>query len=141
MIRKGLVFYYDWLNQLLKLDDADFKETICAIVRYHRDGELPPAISSVADMAIGFILPQIDRIKEKAENGKLGGRPKKDEAHNGTSSNQVADSYKNIINNEEITEGLSETDVLMQTALDKKRRLDDSYARRHGSSDWAFRTK
>ena len=77
MNKKGLVFYYDWLEQLSVLNDSDFRRVIAAIILYHKTQATPEPINPLADMALGFIIPQIARMKEKGANGKLGGRPKK----------------------------------------------------------------
>ena len=77
MNKKGLVFYYDWLEQLSVLNDSDFRRVVSAIILYHKTQSAPEPISPLADMALGFIIPQITRMKEKGANGKLGGRPRK----------------------------------------------------------------
>ena len=77
MNKKGLVFYYDWLDQLSVLSDSDFRQVIAAIILYHKSQLPPEPISPLADMALGFIIPQIERMKERGANGKLGGRPRK----------------------------------------------------------------
>lgn len=74
---KGFVFYYDWLDQLVKLDRNDVIDVISAMVHFHRDGVEPPKLKGLADMATGFIIAQLRRMKEKGDNGKLGGRPRK----------------------------------------------------------------
>ena len=102
--KKGLVFYYDWLDQLLKLSDKDFRQVITAMVRYHRDNEPPPQLSGMADMALGFIIPQMERMKEKGDNGKLGGRPRKDVAKEDSPCQETEKDTNNDINNEEIPE-------------------------------------
>ena len=77
MNKKGLVFYYDWLEQILKLSDNDLRTVLRAMVEYHKDDVPPPKLEGLADMALGFIIPQIERMKERGANGKLGGRPRK----------------------------------------------------------------
>ena len=76
MAKKGLVFYYDWYEQLSVLPAEELKAVIGALIKYHKDDVYPDKISPLADMAIGFIIPQIKRLKEKAEYGKAGGRPR-----------------------------------------------------------------
>ena len=82
MAKKGFVFYYDWVEQLSALPPQKFVEVVKAILAYHRDGISPPSISPLADMAMGFIVPQIDRMKEKGKNGLQGGRPRKSSVNN-----------------------------------------------------------
>ena len=75
---KGILFFYDWYEPLCALSDADFRNAIGAIISYNKTGIAPNKISPMADMALAFILPQIDRLKESIRIGKTGGRPKKD---------------------------------------------------------------
>ncbi|MBQ7225456.1 MAG: hypothetical protein IJX02_02500 [Clostridia bacterium] len=76
-VKKGFVFYYDWMKQLAKLDGESLKQVLSAMVDYHRDGINPPALEGLADMALGFIVSQMERMRENGELGRLGGRPKK----------------------------------------------------------------
>ena len=79
-VKKGFVFYYDWMKQLAKLDGESLKQVLYAMVDYHRDGINPPALEGLADMALGFIVSQMERMRENGEFGRLGGRPKKNTA-------------------------------------------------------------
>ena len=89
--KKGLLFYYDWLQPLTALSDTDFKAVVCAMITYSLEDSLPGAISPLADMALGFIIPQIKRIKENVQNGALGGRPKKSSKAKATENEKVSE--------------------------------------------------
>ena len=74
---KGLLFYYDWLIPLSKLTDEEFRLVVNIMVNYHQCEFEVPSLEGSAGLALDFIIPQIDRMKEKVRNGKKGGRPKK----------------------------------------------------------------
>ena len=74
---KGLLFYYDWLIPLSKLTDEEFSLVVNVMVNYHQCEFEVPSLEGSAGLALDFIIPQIDRMKEKVRNGKKGGRPKK----------------------------------------------------------------
>jgi len=87
---KGLLFYYDWLVPLSRLTDEEFRLVVCTMVNYHQSEFELPVLDGLAGIALDFIIPQINRMKENAKNGKKGGRPKKEETD-----------VSNIINKEE----------------------------------------
>ena len=74
---KGLLFYYDWLIPLSKLTDEEFRLVVNIMVNYHQCEFEVPSLEGSAGLALDFIIPQIDRMKEKVRNGKKGGRPNK----------------------------------------------------------------
>ena len=119
--KKGLVFYYDWLDQLLKLRDKELRAVLTAIVLYHKEDSAPPALSGMADMALGFILPQIDRMKKKAEDGKLGGRPRKEDYPSDECN--MPNALRRERNNKPNKDStLNEEDELLLAALERQRR-------------------
>ena len=49
------------------------------MINYHRNEFEVPSLEGNAGLALEFIIPQINRMKEKVINGKKGGRPKKEQ--------------------------------------------------------------
>lgn len=86
MSKEKFSFYRDWQLSLKTLPDEQKLELYNAIVDYGLDG-IESAVSPIVSMAMNFIKAQIDRNDEKIkqrteqlrENGKLGGRPRKNQ--------------------------------------------------------------
>lgn len=71
----------NWLDQIEKNgNEEQKKEIVWAIVKYGLEEEYNKTDDPVVNMALDFILPQIDNMKDKynsqIEQGKKGGRPK-----------------------------------------------------------------
>ncbi len=79
-MNKGLLFFYDWLMPLSRLTDEEFRSVVNIMVNYHKCEFEVPSLEGNAGLALDFIIPQIDRMKENVKNGKKGGRPKKEQA-------------------------------------------------------------
>lgn len=82
MKRKSFVFYDGFYNAIKKMRTAEEKaELIEAICKYEFEGEIPE-MSYVCEVAFEVIKPNLDaaaaRYDASVENGKKGGRPKKD---------------------------------------------------------------
>lgn len=62
--KRGMVIFYDIIEQLEPLTDSEFRQVISAILRYDRTGE-EPEINGAARLAFNFIKPSIDRQNEE----------------------------------------------------------------------------
>ncbi len=68
-----MLFYYDWITPFDMLDGDDFKRLVIAMLRYHAYGTKPPRFEGVASVVAQFVFPQLERAKQNAEIGRLGG--------------------------------------------------------------------
>lgn len=88
MKEQSVVIYTDYLEHLMKLPYEECGKLFLAILTYAKTGVRLDGLSPAADMAFSFISARIDRDKAKyeqacekrRENGKKGGRPRKEEA-------------------------------------------------------------
>lgn len=86
--RKSFVFYKEWYDAIAGFDTSVQVEVLTSMVKYAFEGEKAENLSSLAQMALNFIVPQIDNDKNRADEinkmrrecGMLGGRPKKGDA-------------------------------------------------------------
>lgn len=82
--RKAFLLYYNWLEALEALDPAERWKTLTALAEYSRYGVIPE-LEGAAAMLFKLLKPVIDSDNEKyedrcrvnAENGRKGGRPRK----------------------------------------------------------------
>ena len=121
---KGLLFFYDWEDCFDSLPDKEFKEMVMAMLRYKKYGTPPPEFNGISKIAASLIFPQLDRQIKDFENGKKGGRPKKEESD-----------VSNIVNKEEAllsisTPQTSEWDELINRAAQKSATLRKERAER-----------
>ena len=83
--KKSFVLYHNYFNQLLMLNMMERGELITAIFQYETCGKQTMELSPLADMLFSIIKDTLDRDREQylrvceinKENGKKGGRPKK----------------------------------------------------------------
>lgn len=82
MERDSMVMYRSFVDAVLKLEkEFDAKtamELFKAITKYGLDGKIPDDLSALMDIILTPIIPQIDANTKRFENGKKGGRPKKE---------------------------------------------------------------
>lgn len=82
----SFVFYRSFYEALKDFEDEDFKDVVCAICNYALNGIEKTFNSPIRQSLFTLIKPQIDaNLKRRAigrENGKKGGRPKKQETQN-----------------------------------------------------------
>lgn len=76
-MRDGFVFYRSFYEAVKELPPKDFKDCITAVSEYALNGQ-EQATGAVAAMFLAMAKPQIDANNRKYENGKKGGRPRKD---------------------------------------------------------------
>lgn len=79
-MRDGYIFYRSFYEAVKNLPPKDFKDCISAVTEYALNGK-EIDVSPVAGMFLAMAKPQIDANNRKYENGKKGGRPKKDPAN------------------------------------------------------------
>lgn len=62
--KKGVIMFYDILNQLEDFNDKDFREIIEAVINYDKDGTLPQ-FTGEKKIAFKFIKVDIDKNNEE----------------------------------------------------------------------------
>lgn len=70
MARPGIMLYFDILEPIRLLPDADKGRLLVAILEYSKDG-IVPQFDGMLAMAWGFIQPKLDRDGESYENTKV----------------------------------------------------------------------
>ena len=86
MDKNSFLIYLDYEEQFNLLTDGQIGQLMRAIIKYEKTGEITE-LDGMIKMAFSFIKTQLDRDREKykkkceknKENGKKGGRPKKEE--------------------------------------------------------------
>ena len=73
----SFIFYASFHEATKELNDAEYGALMRAINEYALN-EVTPELKGTLKMAFLLIKPQIDANKERRENGKNGGRPKKE---------------------------------------------------------------
>lgn len=66
MARPGIMLYFDMLEPIRVLPDADKGRLLVAMLEYGKDGTLPQFEGMLA-LAWGFVLPKLDRDEESYE--------------------------------------------------------------------------
>jgi len=92
--RKSFMFYLSWKDQVDEMDDKELRTFITNLIKWHKDEsvELPTKIDK---LIWSGILPSLEvndkkwkqRAKSSINNGKLGGRPPKQQNPVGLSDN------------------------------------------------------
>lgn len=65
--KKGMIMYYDVLEQLEDFNDKDFRQIIEAVIKYDKNGTLPD-FEGEKKIAFKFIKMSIDRNNEQYNN-------------------------------------------------------------------------
>ena len=113
MIRDSFVFYKSFYEAINNLEKEDQLEVYNAICEYSFSDNIPETLTGVAKAMFILIKPNIDsanaRYKASVENGKKGGRPRKNTTSNviveanteqsspATNSNYEFNSYFNTV--------------------------------------------
>ena len=118
---KGLLFFYDWEECFDSLPPEEFKEMVMSMLRYKKYGTPPPEFKGTTKIAASLIFPQLDRQIKDFENGKKGGRPKKDNATN---------NIDNVDNKEESAACTNDWEELAQLASKKRAAIQAEKAER-----------
>lgn len=122
---KGLLVFYDWEECFDSLSGDEFKELFLAMLRFKKYGTTPPEFTGVSKIIASLLFPQLERQIQEFQNGKKGGRPKKNISDDNGNSKHINNEGKNPIK--------QERDDLMRAAIEKKRQIDNSRSNR----DWA----
>ena len=88
---EGWLVYFSQIESISALPAQDFKECVLAAMEYAKSGNKYTGDNPIVNMYITLVAPQIEANKRKAENGKKGGRPKK----NGVITIETPEWYRN----------------------------------------------
>ena len=91
-MKDGMVLYASYAEKFKKLSDAQFGKLIRYVMRYQLDGVVPDIDDIAVSLSFDVIKFNLDNDNEKyekvvernRENGKKGGRPKKEDSENPT---------------------------------------------------------
>lgn len=97
MTRESMTFYADWLKAVQSLPKAMQADVLLAILEYGLNGVDTCSDGSIESAILTFIKPQIDINNQRFENGKKGGRPKKDKNQTETKPKPNENQNKTII--------------------------------------------
>lgn len=83
----GIILYPDYEKKFEMLPDEEKASLIMAMFAYNRTGAVPDGLTQLVQFALSFICDDMDHNREKyeetckrnRENGKKGGRPRKQE--------------------------------------------------------------
>ena len=105
MERDSFVFYRSFYEGVKKLDDATRLAYYEALMEYALNGEEPDGDNVFVTTLFNLIKPQIDVNNKRYENGKKGGRPKKEvsEAPQAAGGEDLEENQTKTINNQTIT--------------------------------------
>lgn len=70
MARPGIMLYFDMLEPIRVLPDADKGRLLVAMLEYGKDG-IAPQFDGMLALAWGFVKPKLDRDEESYDNAKL----------------------------------------------------------------------
>jgi uncharacterized phage protein (TIGR02220 family) len=86
-MRESFVFYKSFFESIKELDPKDQVQIYNAIFEYEFY-KTEPQLSGVCKSIFTLILPQLEANDKRYENGKKGGRPKKEETKTKPKNNQ-----------------------------------------------------
>ena len=100
MDKNSFLIYLDYEEHFNLLTDEQIGQLIRAIIKYEKSGEMPE-LDGMLKMAFSFIKTQLDRDREKynkkceknKENGRRGGRPRKEEKQEDISENKKTERF------------------------------------------------
>lgn len=76
-MRDSFVFYESFYDAISELRGDEYREAMDAVMGYALYDEIPDFENPRPRMVFKLIKPQLDANKKRYENGKKGGRPKK----------------------------------------------------------------
>jgi len=136
--RKSFMFYLSWKDQVDEMDDKELRTFITNLIKWHKDEsvELPTKIDK---LIWSGILPSLEvndkkwkqRAKSSINNGKLGGRPPKQQNPVGLSDNLenpvgLSDNLENPVGNLGYLEKPRKPVKSKELIVDSKKLIDDS---------------
>lgn len=93
-MREAFVFYASFYEAIKDLDAEEYKQTVNALCEYAlNDNELET--SGIAKLIITMAKPQIDANNKRYENGKKGGRPRKNDKEKTMVKNKKTNGLEN----------------------------------------------
>lgn len=92
-MRDSMVFYRSWFDAARNLNPKDFKAAILAVADYGM-ADKEPELSGFAESFFTMAKPFIDVNTKRYENGKKGGRPRKNDGANDGESTPKKTEYK-----------------------------------------------
>lgn len=123
-MRKGFVFYATFAEALQRLDDADRLAAYDALVAYALEGVEPP--SGAVGAIVMLMRPLLDASSAKydaaVENGKKGGRPRKEETEKKPVGNQLKTSAET-----------SEETIKKKKKIEKEKTLSNESVKEKGA--------
>ena len=137
--KNGFVLYHNFFNQIVLLSMEERGELFTAIFEYTRDGKTETELSPMVGMAFSFIKDTLDRdrdayaarCEQNAENGRKGGRPRKQffssETERFSEKPKKADKDKEKEKEKE-NENENENDIEKEKERDKDARVDPTDA-------------
>lgn len=106
IIRDSFIIFKNWADAINALPEEYQLETYKALVEFGTTGEIPEGLSQIANaMLVSFSVgmeKNISRYTASVENGKKGGRPRKDKA------SQLSEENKNLEKPRKTQENLTE---------------------------------
>lgn len=97
MTRESMTFYADWLKAVQSLPKAMQADVLLAILEYGLNGVDTCSEGSIESTILAFIKPQIDINNQRFENGKKGGRPRKNKNQNKTKTKPNENQNQTIV--------------------------------------------
>lgn len=112
--KESFVFYKSFYDAIKQIPEEYQLELYNAILGYSLEGEEPNNLSNIASAMFTLIKPNIDSSKRKYEaninNGKMGGRPKKDKTDDNPNETQEKSNQNPNKTQEKPNQNLNEDD-------------------------------
>ena len=86
-MRESFIFYRSFYESIRELDPIDQVQIYNAIFEYEFNKNIPE-LTGISKSIFTLILPQLEANNKRYENGKKGGRPKKEETKTKPKQNQ-----------------------------------------------------
>ena len=101
MSQESFVFYRSFYKAIKNLDDMTLAETVKAICAYALDGE-ETELEGISEIILDMAKPQIDANTKRREDGKKGGRPKKETIGFQEKNHRLENEKPNVNENENV---------------------------------------
>lgn len=89
-MKKGFLFFYNWLEPFKALSGDDFKELFFTLLEYEKNGTKPDKIEGESATIANFIFPQLDRRMAASRAGKKGMEKRWGEKNNSVNNKTIA---------------------------------------------------
>ena len=119
MAKKGVVMYYDLLEQLKDFSDEQFGKIARVLIKYDMDGIEPNLDDLQLKLAFQMLKPSIDRNREEYEQtcelrriaGAIGGRKKAENLANLANASKSSKTYQNLANLANLADNDNDNDI------------------------------